>query len=303
MALRVEHSTSKAQNVNTALTYVDSAFVGIFDADHQPEPNNFTRAWGWLSNGYDVVQGHCLVRNGDATRVARTVAVEFEAIYAISHPGRARLHDFGIFGGSNGYWKTNLLRETRMHGFMLTEDIDSSMRVVTRGYKIKSDPYIISRELAPTSIGALWNQRLRWAQGWFQVSVKYVLPAVLKSPLSLRQKLGMLHLLFWRELYPWISIQIIPIVAFWAWSKGGLDRIDWFVPIFVVTSLVTLGTGPGQLYYIKRLGHKSITEHGRWLWWYFLTSLFYTEFKNVIARVAFIKEVMRDRKWRTTPRD
>jgi len=46
--------------------------------------------------------------------IARMVAVEFEAIYAVSHPGRARLHNFGIFGGSNGFWRTDALRRTRM---------------------------------------------------------------------------------------------------------------------------------------------------------------------------------------------
>ena len=79
-------------------------------ADHQPQPDSFTRAWRWLSNGYDVVQGHCLVRNGAESWVARLIAVEFEAIYAVAHPGRARLHDFGVFGGSNGYWQADLLR-------------------------------------------------------------------------------------------------------------------------------------------------------------------------------------------------
>ena len=106
LLLKVEGSTSKAQNVNAALAVVGGEFVGVFDADHHPEPASFVRAWRWIGGGYDVVQGHCVVRNGDASWVARTVAVEFEAIYAVSHPGRARLHGFGIFGGSNGFWRT-----------------------------------------------------------------------------------------------------------------------------------------------------------------------------------------------------
>ena len=95
LPLKVENSTSKAQNVNAAMSHVTGEFVGMFDADHHPEPGAFKRAWRWLSNGYDVVQGHCVIRNGDASLVARTVAVEFESIYAVSHPGRAALHGFG----------------------------------------------------------------------------------------------------------------------------------------------------------------------------------------------------------------
>jgi len=301
--LRVENSTSKAQNVNAALEYVTGEFVGVFDADHQPYPDNFKKAWQWLAHDYDVVQGHCVIRNGSTSWLARLIAVEFEAIYAVAHPGRARMHGFGIFGGSNGYWKTDLLRNIRMHGFMLTEDIDSSMRVTTEGYKIKVAPDIVSTELAPTSFEPLWNQRMRWAQGWFQVSLKHVKNMLLSPHITLQQKVGIWHLVVWREFYPWISMQIIPIVLYWIVRNGGLDNIDWFIPIFVVTSIVTLGTGPAQIFYIYRLSHQSIKQHKRWFVFYMLASFFYTEYKNTIARVAQVKEFMQEKKWVTTPRN
>ncbi len=189
-----------------------------------------------------------------------------------------------------------------MHGFMLTEDIDSSIRTVTGGHRIKTDPLIISRELAPTTLSALWNQRMRWAQGWFQVSVKYALPGLFKSELTLRQKLGIFHLLIWREVYPWISAQVFPIVFYWAWVKGGFDKIDWFVPIFIVTTLVTMSVGPTQVLFIRHLGHKSVVRRKRWLLWYLLVSFPYTEYKNTIARIAQIKELSGERKWKVTPR-
>lgn len=297
---RVINSTSKAQNVNAALAITRGEIIGVFDADHQPQPDSFTRAWRWLSNGYDVVQGHCLVRNGAESWVARLIAVEFEAIYAVAHPGRARLHDFGVFGGSNGYWQADLLRETRMHGFMLTEDIDSSMRVTELGLRIISDPHLVSRELGPVTVKALWHQRMRWAQGWFQVSVKHLPQALRSKHLSLRQKLGFVHLLGWREIYPWLSPQMFPIIAFWLW-RG--HTLDWYVPIFVLTTLFTLSVGPGQTLFTYLLSAPEIRQHKRWFVFYLImTSLFYTEFKNLIARVAVIKEVMHERAWKVTPR-
>lgn len=300
---RVQRSTSKAQNVNAALAEVSGEFVGVFDADHQPNPDSFSRAWRWLSNGYDVVQGHSVVRNGEESWVARMVAVEFESIYAVSHPGRARMHGFGIFGGSNGYWKTDLLRRTRMRGFMLTEDIDSALRTVEAGYKIASDPLLVSRELAPTTLKALWNQRMRWAQGWFQVSLKHLLLGLRSPKLSLRQKFGFFQLLGWREIYPWISVQIFPVIAFWAWKYGGLSNLDWFVPIFVLTTIFTLSVGPGQTLFAYLLGVPELRQHKRWFLFYlFVSSLFYTEGKNVVNRVAQAKEVTGEKKWKVTPR-
>ena len=300
---RVMNSTSKAQNVNSALAESEGEFIGVFDADHHPAPDSFVRAWHWLSNGFDVVQGHCLVRNGDTSWVARTVAVEFEAIYAVSHPGRARLHDFGIFGGSNGYWRADLLRRIRMRGSMLTEDIDSSMRVIESGGKIVSDPFLVSRELAPTTLAALWHQRMRWAQGWFQVARRHVVQGLRSPHLSARQKIGLWYLLMWREVYPWISLQMFPIVAYWAWEAGGVLKLDWFVRLFIVTSLFTLSTGPGQTLFAYLLAAPDIRQHPRWFVAYLMvSSLFYTEFKNTISRVAQLKELSRERQWKVTPR-
>lgn len=298
---RVDGSVSKAQNVNAALARVEGEIVGVFDADHHPSPGAFRRASRWLANGADVVQGHCVVRNGGDSFITRLVATEFEAIYAVSHPGRARLHQFGIFGGSNGYWRADLLRRKRMRGFMLTEDIDSSMRVVESGGRIVSDPGLISTELAPGTVNALWNQRVRWAQGWSQVSLRHLRPMLRRPGASLRSRIGAFYLLAWREMYPWVSLQMFPLLAFWL--LRGDPPVDWFVPIFVATTLFTLSAGPAQALFAWKLAHPSIKRHGRWfLFFLFASILFYTEFKNVIVRTAHLKELMGERAWKVTPR-
>lgn len=74
-----------------------------------------------------------VIRDAGSSWAAKLVAVEFEAIYAVSHPGWTRLYGFGIFGGSNGFWRTDVLARSRMHGTMLTEDIDSTLRALPEG--------------------------------------------------------------------------------------------------------------------------------------------------------------------------
>jgi cellulose synthase/poly-beta-1,6-N-acetylglucosamine synthase-like glycosyltransferase/DNA-binding response OmpR family regulator len=301
LPLRVDWSTSKAQNVNAALARVTGTFVGVFDADHHPAPGAFRRAWRWLSNGVDVVQGHCVVRNGDDGFVQKLVTCEFEAIYGVAHPGRARMHGFGIFGGSNGYWRTATLRRTRLRSFMLTEDIDSSMRVLADGGRIVSDPGLVSTELSPERWGALWNQRLRWAQGWCQVSWRYLRTALRNERLTVRQRVGLLYLLGWREVYPWISLQIFPILAFW--YLRGDPPISWVVPVFLATTAFTFSAGVVQAWTAWRLATPDLRRRGRWFLVYGLVSqLLYTEFKNVVARTAHLKEIMGERKWKVTPR-
>lgn len=301
--LKVPGSTSKAQNINAAVTRVHGEFVGIFDADHHPEPNSFRHAWHWLSNGYDVVQGHCVIRNGDSSLVASLVAVEFESIYAVSHPGRARMYDFGVFGGSNGFWRTDLLARIRMHGSMLTEDIDSSVRTLLEGARIAVDRTLISRELAPTTLKALWNQRSRWAQGWLQVSLKHQWRVLRSGPFSRKQRIGLTVLLCWREIQPWLGLQIVPILAYTAWRDGGLDRLNWLVPSCLLAVLFTMASGPLQAAFAWRCAVPEIRRRKGWFWRYILFStFFYSHFKNMVARQAHLKEALGDRQWRVTPR-
>lgn len=301
--LPVAGSTSKAQNVNAAVTRVRGEFVGIFDADHHPAPTAFRDAWHWLSNGYDVVQGHCVVRNGDSSRVARLVAVEFEAIYAVSHPGRTRLYGFGVFGGSNGFWRTDLLARTRMHGSMLTEDIDSTLRALGEGARFAVDRTLLSRELAPTTLKALWNQRSRWAQGWLQVSLKHLWRSLRSPVFTARQKLGLAVLLGWREVQPWLTLQILPILLYSVWRAGGVLRLDWAVPVCVLAVLFTMSAGPVQALFAWRLAVPELRGRTPWFWFHLLIStFFYSHFKNMVARQAHLKEALGDRQWRVTPR-
>ncbi|MFG2022180.1 glycosyltransferase [Streptomyces sp. NPDC048825] len=301
--LPVPGSTSKAQNLNAAATRVGGEFVGIFDADHHPAPDAFRRAWDWLSNGYDVVQGHCVIRNGESSWVAKLVGVEFEAIYAVSHPGRTRMYGFGVFGGSNGFWRTDLLARTRMHGSMLTEDIDSTMRALAEGARIAMDRTLVSRELAPTMLKPLWNQRSRWAQGWLQVSLRHLWRG-LRSPLfTRRQKAGLFVLLGWREVQPWLSLQILPVLLHAALRAGGVDGLDWAVPVCLLAVALTLSAGVVQAAFAWRLAVPELRRRKAWFWRYLLvTTFFYTHFKNLVARQAHLKEAMGDRRWRVTPR-
>lgn len=298
--LEVPDSTSKAQNVNAALRVADGEFVGIFDADHHPMPGAFDRAWRWIADGADVVQGHCVIRNGADSPLAKLVAVEFEQIYAVAHPGRTKLFGFGIFGGSNGYWRTSALERIRLRGSFLTEDIESSMRVFEAGGRIVNDPGLVSRELAPETIRDLWNQRMRWAQGWFQVSLRHLWPILRKPGLSARERFGIAHLLGWREIYPWISLLTWPLLGFLAWRDGGLDLTS---PIFALLTLLTTVSGPLQTAAAWRLAEPEVRRHRRWfVAAAFANLIFYTELKNIVNRVAQLKQLRGEHRWVVTPR-
>ncbi len=300
LVMRIPDSKSKATNVNAALAAVDGEFIGIFDADHQPMPGAFERAWAWISNGAGIVQGHCVIRNGDESQVAKMIAIEFEQIYAVNHPGRAKMQGFGIFGGANGYWRSSLLRRVRFQSAYLTEDIDSSVRAVRLDTHIVNDPGLLSRELAPVDLSALWNQRMRWAQGWFQVSLRHGHAAIGDRHLTLNQRFGLFMLLGWREIFPWVAALMWPILLFAVLRDGHLPASP---VILIIITIATAVSGPLQVLFAYRLAAPEIRTHKSWWWQYLAFSIFfYQEWKNLIVRVAHLKEFFRQEEWVVTPR-
>lgn len=302
VVLKVPHSTSKAQNVNAAISYATGGLIAIFDADHHPEPGVFQLARRRLEEGFVVAQGRCVVRNGATSMLARMVAVEFETIYGVSHPGRAVVHGFGIFGGSNGYWRAEALHSTRLQGAMLTEDIDASVRLSLAGGEIVSDPGLISTELAPTKLTVLWKQRLRWAQGWFQVTVRHGLHILGHPSLSRRQQFGMTFLLLWREAQPWLTHLIIPLLFFRLlqedWSASAILTIQ-----LMVLYIIGVAGAPVQTLFAWWNG----TPRTRQRWWHYIvytvfSAVAYQEWKNLVARVAHLREITGVNEWVVTRR-
>ena len=75
---------------------------------------------------------------------------------------RSALHDVG-------YWNTD----------MVTEDIDISWRLQMRHWDIRYEPNALCWILMPETLRGLWKQRLRWAQGGVEVTLRY-LPQLLR---------------------------------------------------------------------------------------------------------------------------
>ncbi|TAQ90589.1 hypothetical protein B7494_g1080 [Chlorociboria aeruginascens] len=216
--MQVPGSKSKADNVNFFLSLnIQTDVIAIFDCDHYPHP--YGPRWAaerfCQDSKIGVVQGRCVVFNASTSFLTQMIAVEFDKIYAVSHPGRAEMWDFGLFCGSNGYWKADILRDIGMDDDMLTEDIDSALRALAKNVNVIHEINAISFELAPTTYTGLWKQRLRWAQGWTQASVKHAVLAWKKPEEGNRKfsvRAGLVSLLLVRELSYYLVSQYFCLV-------------------------------------------------------------------------------------------
>ena len=231
--LFVVASKSKAANVNGALAFLQDLCdkrlgeftqIAMYDADHQPIPEAYRYALETMQDQKaDMVMGRCCVRDG-----YKFVAVEFDVIYGVAHAGGRMLRGFGFFGGSNGYWDYKTLQETGMDEGMLTEDIDSSFRAQAVGHKMTYDSTIVSYEEAPPTLLALFKQRLRWSQGWFEVTIRQRSLIVRGAPgLTSWSRFCIFMLLPFREMYAYLSSMKLPIAIVYLVRSGcGVACLD-----------------------------------------------------------------------------
>jgi cellulose synthase/poly-beta-1,6-N-acetylglucosamine synthase-like glycosyltransferase len=322
--LRVEGSTSKAENVNAAIELARGEIVAIFDADHHPAPGAFHGAWRWLANGYDVVQGRCAVRPsaGRARRsfLETVITAEFEQIYTVSHPGRNRIQGFGIFGGSNGYWRAEAIHNVQLDPTMLTEDIDASVRLLRNGGRIITDPDIISAELAPPSLRALCQQRARWSQGWFQVARKHLGDFVHDQNLSVRERIGAAWLFGTCAVMPWVSALTLPIGVYHFVFRAAVERPELQERIGLVGQyavavpggarapfigwLLTFGTISFLTQAVVAFRHAIPTSRRAVIFVpYVLASMIcFSMLRTAVARTSHIRELTGHHDWKVTPR-
>ncbi|MBW4574496.1 MAG: acyltransferase family protein [Aphanothece sp. CMT-3BRIN-NPC111] len=296
--LRVEESKSKAENLNAAIQVVTGVITCILDADHHPCADCFVRAWQWLEHDYDVVQGRSIIRNYDDNLLTQIVAIEFESIYGVSHPAKSLLVDTAIFGGSNGYWNTSVLKRIRLNPTMLTEDIDASVRTLLQGYRITHDESIVSTELAPTKFKSFWTQRKRWAHGWLEVSLKYQRQFWKSAHLNGWQKAYWTYLLYYREFFSLIALQIYSIIFSLLLYQGYFTLwSNWYLWL---TTLITLLSGVYQTLVTMQVAY--IKYPLRYFLQYALLTFFYTALKHMISLVALYDHLQGQTDWVITPR-
>jgi cellulose synthase/poly-beta-1,6-N-acetylglucosamine synthase-like glycosyltransferase len=301
--LRVEGSTSKAENIDAALPHLTGEMTLLLDADHHPAPDAPARAWRWLTRGYDIVQGRCVVRNPTENFQSHIVAIEFEQMYAVAHQARSLLVDTAIFGGTNGWWRTSVLREIGMDPRMLTEDIDSATRAILAGYKVIHDRSVISTELSTMSFRAWWNQRLRWAQGWHQV-VLMRHQALRQSPhLTNEQRTYWTYMLLWGGVFPVIGMMAVSVLI----AAAIVPTARWSFPgdpYLIFTTIVTLGVLVMRTWLTWRVATPITKRIGvKWLVLYAVIAPAYETLKTVVALTAILREAAAMDEWVVTSRE
>ena len=194
--LRVADSTSKAHNLNAAMREVHTENVVMYDADHYPDPKSLIILTSFMiAHRCSCVQGSTYIREMGCSPLAHIINAEFFITHFIIFPAQQTASGTGFFGGSNALWRTNVLKRQAFRHDVQTEDIEFSARaLLAGGTKIRFCPEARSGELPPATFKSLYNQRMRWALGWDQVTKLYF-RRIGQSKLHICRKVGLYYIL------------------------------------------------------------------------------------------------------------
>ncbi|NCC68962.1 MAG: glycosyltransferase, partial [Clostridia bacterium] len=157
----------------------------IFDADNIVDPNFFREINKTFDRGFDAVTCYRNSKNFGTNWITASYSIWFlrEARF-LNYP-RMLLGNNCAVSGTGFLVSDRLIEEDGGWPFhLLTEDIQFSVDCVISGRKIGYCDSAIIYDEQPETLKQSWNQRMRWAKGFYQVDAKYLaqlLSGVLKG--------------------------------------------------------------------------------------------------------------------------
>ena len=148
--------------------------VVIFDADNLVHPRFLMEMNNRLLKGDRIIQGYLDAKNPYDTWVSGTFAIAFWVIDHISHLAKTNIGLSAVLGGTGMCITTDILRRYGWRATCLTEDMEFTMKSLSEGIKTTWAHDAIVYDEKPLTFMQSWHQRLRWAQGQFDVAHRYI---------------------------------------------------------------------------------------------------------------------------------
>jgi cellulose synthase (UDP-forming) len=260
---RAGNANAKAGNLNYALRVTDGEFILQLDADHFPLPHIVDELLGYFHDPQVAfVQTPQDFYNTDSfTHVvnddARELWEENRIFYSLLQPGKDS-HNASFFCGCGGMLRRAALDD--IGGFQsstIIEDMETSLRLHTRGWKSVYHPAALAFGLSPGSAAAFHVQRQRWAQGSMQM-LRKLNPLTIPG-LTWKQRASYMA----ANLYPFDGLQkaifyASPVVFLLTGavpvSAAGSTLLALLLPYLVlsVVAFELLSRGTGNLFISER---------------------------------------------------
>ena len=142
----------------------------VFDADNILAPDYIERMNEMFSNGHEIVTSYRNSKNFGGNWISAGYALWFLRESRYLNGARTRLGSSAAVGGTGFLFSQRILAESGGWQFyLLTEDIEFSVRHITDGEIIAICEDAVLYDEQPTGFRQSCRQRLRWAKGYIQV--------------------------------------------------------------------------------------------------------------------------------------
>ena len=156
--------------------YADQGYEAffVFDADNVLDVNYFREMNKVFDNGAEISTSYRNSKNYGSNWISAGYATWFMREAKFLSQARLTLNTSCAVSGTGFFVSAKVIKE--MGGWkyhLLTEDIELSASSIMNGRRISYCPTAILYDEQPTTFKAAWNQRFRWAKGFYQVFLKY----------------------------------------------------------------------------------------------------------------------------------
>jgi cellulose synthase/poly-beta-1,6-N-acetylglucosamine synthase-like glycosyltransferase len=146
----------------------------VVDADNLLEKHFVAEFNNAMKGGYRVVTGYRDSKNFADNWLSASYAVWWLREARYLNGARCLLGLSAQVSGTGFAIRGDLLEELGgWHYFTLTEDVEFTFAMVSRGERIGYTPYAILYDEQPTVFKQSWDQRIRWIKGYFQAYARY----------------------------------------------------------------------------------------------------------------------------------
>lgn len=146
----------------------------VFDADNVLDVNYIREMNNVFDSGAVASTSYRNSKNFDSNWISAGYGLWFMREAKYLSQSRLTLSTSCAVSGTGFFISADVLRETGgWKWYLLTEDIEFSTQSIIAGRRIAYCPTAVLYDEQPTTFRDSWNQRFRWAKGFYQVFGRY----------------------------------------------------------------------------------------------------------------------------------
>lgn len=235
-----QKNAGKGAALNLGIKHSKGDFIMCVDADSKIDPLSIRSSIHHFEDlSVGAVAGFVEIANKNSLL---TKFQQYEYMVGLNFTRKA-LAMFGIvpvIPGPIGIFRRDVLEKVGMFVTdknLMAEDAELSLRIVSAGYKVKSEPNMIAYTEAPEDLRSLSRQRYRWNRGVIQaldLNLKDMIKSNSRSRILAANLIFDIHIVLLANIFMALSFSVHAFVY------GNLQLLNiWFVGLLISEALVT----------------------------------------------------------------